>query len=211
MPSLMGNMGSIDMGELLQTVKVYGSIGIVIFVVAMVFIFFLFMGKYKIKVFIAKYYAENRFIWKTDKAKKTRTKEGIEEFKLFKANRSFKPPTMMHRIKLFPFPKDFIFLIEDIYGDFHEMGVDSGEGKIKPVSHDLMLWKVAESNKAIEAYRKKDDNFWMKYGPTIATMAGFAILFVMVIVILYYMKDVSAAFESAASSLSSVGQPIPVR
>jgi len=202
-------LGPSFMSGLYETVKVYGGIGIILFVIGLIGMFFIYYLKFNIKVFIARYYSEGRFIWKTDKARRKRTKQGIEEFKMFKRNRTFKPPTRIHRLQKGLFPTDFIFLVEDVYGDFHEMEVDSGINTIKPVSHDIMLWKINESNKAWEAYKKADDGFWSKHGPLIATMAGFAILFVMVIVILYYMKDVSQAFQNAAGSLSNMGQPIP--
>ncbi len=200
----------VDIAPILDSIKLYGMIGIIIFVMGIITIFFVYYRKFNIKVFIAKYYAENRFIWRTDSAKKTRTKEGIEEFKLFKANRKFSPPTVIHRLQSTFFPKDFIFLREDVYGDLHEMSVSHELKGIKPIPHDLMIWKINEANKAWEAYKATDGGWLAKYGPTIATMAGFAILFVMVIIILYYMKDVSAAFENAAGSLADATRSSPL-
>jgi hypothetical protein len=128
-------------------------------------------------------------------------------FHLYKAGLNYNPPLNQH-FGLFKTKKKAIVMYKPKEGEYAPLSIDEGLLKLKVEDHAHDKWHALKIKESYEQYKKQ--SFWEKYGSIISYGVTIVFCFVMVLVTLNHIKDVSGAIYALAEKMPDKGQILEV-
>ena len=180
---------------------------VILFYFSIALCLFIYYFRYNIEVRLHMYRGKGVIVKKCVGRIITKKDSAAREFKILFRQKKMPCPSNEYILpQRSMLRRNVINLFEDAHNDLHPIEFVENSPVSYSVNEQNSRFWIAQSFSDSEKLWGQQ-SFFAKYGQQIIFMSGVAVIFILSLILIYQIKDVSEALRQVATSLSSIGAP----